>query len=533
MTPTNQTNLDQVVVGVDSIAGGYNPHLLANQTLVSNALSQLVLPSVFRTDPSGAPQLDRTLMVSAEVTNDDPFTVSYTVRNDASWSDGAPIAVEDFSYLWQNMRSQPGVVDPAGYRLITSISSRDGGRTADVVFSRPYPGWRSLFQGLLPAHLLKDAPGGWAAALVDNYPTAGGPFAIKSVDKERGEIILQRNDRYWSASSKIQRIVLRQAGQSDIVSALRTGDDQLAVFQPTGATMNQLSALGPQLQTTVLPWSDLVELLLRPSSPRMSDPTLRAVVAAALDREALTTLGTLSGPSNKLLANAYTFAPSQPGYQSTMPTNGPPAKPDLAQVDQLLIKAGYVKTAGVWLKDNRPLTLNIAAPSDREPYATIAKGVQQQLASVGIGTKMVTATADQLFEQLLAGPSAANGTEPDNAVDIAVVPQSISGDPATNLASEFGCRTTLADTTLPAANPAGFCNKDLQPIIDAALTGAMPLTDALGTLEPKLWAQNVVIPLFQLTSVVAVGSTISGVDPGPALVGPFPSAKEWARDAKH
>ena len=165
-TPTGG-NVVSVVVAVDSIAGGYNPHQLADQSAVTNAMADLMLPSVFRTAADGSPVLDRNVMVSADVTKASPFTVTYTVRSDASWSDGAPIDATDFVYLRNQMISQPGVVDPAGYRLISGIAARDNDKVVQVTFSQPYPGWRSLFNDLLPAHLLKDAPGGWAGALAN------------------------------------------------------------------------------------------------------------------------------------------------------------------------------------------------------------------------------------------------------------------------------------------------------------------------------------------------------------------------------
>ncbi|HEX9335244.1 MAG TPA: ABC transporter family substrate-binding protein, partial [Pseudonocardiaceae bacterium] len=106
---TLATDTSQVVVGVDGIAGGYNPHELSDQSAVTTALSTLLLPSVFRTAPDGTPTLDHTLMVSAQVTSASPFTVVYQVRTDASWSDGTPIDAADFVYLRGQMTSQPGV----------------------------------------------------------------------------------------------------------------------------------------------------------------------------------------------------------------------------------------------------------------------------------------------------------------------------------------------------------------------------------------------------------------------------------------
>ena len=70
----------EVVVGVSNIAGGYNPHDVADQSAITTALADVLLPSVFRPGPDGVPQLDRTVMTSASVTSADPYTVTYQIR---------------------------------------------------------------------------------------------------------------------------------------------------------------------------------------------------------------------------------------------------------------------------------------------------------------------------------------------------------------------------------------------------------------------------------------------------------------------
>jgi len=128
-------------MAIDSIGPGFNAHLLSDQSPVNAAISALVLPSSFRPIPDqNAPtgsrwELDPTLLESAAVTSEDPFTVTYKIRPEAGWTDNAPIGADDYWYLWRQMVSEPGVVDPAGYDLITGVQSIDGGKTAVVSFS--------------------------------------------------------------------------------------------------------------------------------------------------------------------------------------------------------------------------------------------------------------------------------------------------------------------------------------------------------------------------------------------------------------
>ncbi len=242
----DKVDTGEVVVGVSTLAGGYNPHDIADQSAITTALADLLLPSAFRPGPDGVPQLDRTVMSSASVTNADPYTVTYRIRSDASWSDAAPIAAEDFVYLWQQITGNPGAVDAAGYRLISDINARDAGKVVEVVFDKPYPGWRALFANLLPAHLLKDAPGGWAGALQNNFPATAGPYAIKTLDTDRGEVVLERNDRYWGEPATLDRIILRRADQTGVVEALEAGHDQLALARTDSVGANLLADLEPR-----------------------------------------------------------------------------------------------------------------------------------------------------------------------------------------------------------------------------------------------------------------------------------------------
>lgn len=536
------TNVSQIVVGVDDIAGGYNPHNVADSSVVTSALSQLLLPSAFRQQDDGTRRLDTNLMRSAEVTAQEPFTVVYEIRPEASWSDGAPIAAEDFVYLYQAMQEEPGVAGAAGYRLISGVRSRDGGKRVEVTFAKPYPGWQTLFSDLLPAHLLKDAPGGWKSALATSFPAVGGPFAIKTLDMARGEVILERNERYWEKPAAVDRLILRRANQLDIATALGSGNDQFAIARTDAAGLKRFSELGPTVQLYTVARPLVADVILRPVSATLSDDRIRAGVAASIDRAKLFTQGVSGGPSANLRADAQVRPPAAPGYAPTIPATGSPAVPDAEKAASLFKSAGFTREAGVWRKAGKALSLVIASPGTQEPYAGLAKELAKQLIDAGIEVTAITPPPRDLFSTLLAMP-VVNGQQqaaPDAGgnvgVDIAVVPQAADGDPASVLASTFGCRLdqTAVDKTKPVVPPnaAAFCDQTLQTTIDSALTGATPVGDALSTLEPELWRRNVVIPLFQLADTLAVGSGISGVSPGPAMVGPFGTAVNWTRGAK-
>ncbi|WP_298182938.1 ABC transporter family substrate-binding protein [Saccharomonospora sp.] len=583
----------QIVAVVDDIVGGYNPHLLADASTVTTALSQLLLPSVFRPSEEDGFTLDDSLMESAEVTSEDPFTVTYRIRPDASWSDGAPIAVEDFSYLAQAMKTQPGVVNPAGYELISSIEPGEGGKLVRVMFSEPYPGWRTLFSNLLPAHLMKDAPGGWRGALAESFPAYGGPFGIKTIDTARGELVLERNERYWEKPAAVDRIVLQRADGPGMVSALRSGSAQFALGSVNGDTRKLLADLGEDVDLSVVAQPYVVDVVLRPVGPALVEDEVREAVSALIDRDALIDEGTRGGDSADLRASAQVLPPSEEEYKHTIPGSGAPLRRDTEKAYELLAEAGYEREAGSWVRDGRTLSLVVASPGQKQPYARIAAKLEEQLIAEGIDVNVVHPPSEELFGSALSAPVDLDGgahgepapTNGQVGIDIAVIPRAVSADPATTLASWFGCGSgdrdgdtdgdaentddaddaegeskdsnagdgesgetgRESDSTSTAepgksndtdtaeagqvvpTNVAGFCDLELQSVIDSVLTGETSLKQGLADVEPELWAQRISIPLFQLADTLAVGPGVSGVTAGPPLAGPFSSAVDWTR----
>lgn len=527
-TPQLEPDPTELRIGVDDLGVGFNPHRVADETPLSRAMAALVLPSAFRPGPDGEPRLDTAVVTSARVTETAPFTVSYEIAPAASWSDNAPIAAEDFVYLWEQLRSQPGVADPSGYRLIDDVASRQGGKTVDVTFSKPFAGWQTLFNNLLPAHLLRAAPRGWGTVLDDGYPASGGPFAIRQIDLDRGEIILERNDRYWGPPAQSDRIVLRAVDKARQVEALRSGDSHLALFSADAGTVRSLRDLGDQVQMMTVPRPATMEMLLRQDSRALADVKVRQAVLAALDRPALIEAGTGGGPGEQLQAHAQVLAPSEHGYTPTEPAGALPKRPDPAQVERLLTEAGYQRTGGSWIRDGRPLNLVIAAPFEHEGYISIAEAAAQQLRAQGIQATVVTPTGDQLFGDMLATDphSAEAGTS--GTVDMAVAPRPAGGDPAATMASSYGCPGVDPDSEQPLPyNAAGFCDELLQPTIDAALSGRMSFQQASANVESVLWRDAIALPLYQQAQVLALSNEATGVQAGNGFAGPFSTAAQW------
>ncbi len=227
-TNTARKQSQELSVGIDPLHAGFNPHLLQDDTQFIQALAGLVLPSAFiegklntdlltkveEFDSAGIPlaaygaelsQSSTTTPQSEEVVR----TVRYHITAEAQWSDGTPITAADFQYLWESVVNSPGTVRPAGYRAIADVRSSGGGKIVEVDFSERFADWTSLFNHLLPSHLLRGE--NFTTVLNGGYPASAGTFTMRGYDRNRGIITLNRNDRFWGKEpARVEVLTFRE-----------------------------------------------------------------------------------------------------------------------------------------------------------------------------------------------------------------------------------------------------------------------------------------------------------------------------------
>ncbi len=548
VTPTPKAQPTSLVVGVGDLPPGFNPHLLADRSPITTALATLALPAPFRVAADGTLQLDPTIVTSAKIVERQPFTVSYELNLEASWSDNAPIAAEDFVYLWEQMRSQPGVADAAGYQLITDVRSRAGGKAVDVVFSQSYPAWQQLFSGLLPAHLLKDAPGSWIGATAGGLPSAGGPFKVAGVDRARGEIVLARNDAYWDIPTVLDHLVLRRVAPAGLASGLVSGDVDVGLPEADQAVRNALTGVDPAPHIQQAPQPSVTQLAMRTDSGPLRDVRVREALAKLINRDAVAA----AVAPDALPADALGLAPSQPGYTPTAPST---VAPDAAGAAALLTASGWKRdvVTGRWdTADGRAARIVIGAAAERPRDQRVAETVAAQLTAAGVVTLVIGPTATDLFAQPTVpptppslGPSATPSSTPTPTptstsaaagveADLIVAPRAVGGDLGTALASSYGCPPATALVPDPPRPPTGFCSPAMQPLFEELMSAA-PRADTAATVERILWEQMPALPLFQpVTLVVSTASAdaATSIGPGSLLGGPLTGASRW-RPAQH
>jgi ABC-type transport system substrate-binding protein len=431
-----------------------------------------------------------------------------------------------------------------------------------VTFSQPYPAWRELFTDILPAHIVKDVPGGFGAGLARALPVTGGQFRVETIDPQRDEILLARNDRFWGPPAAPDQILFRRAGApAALADSIRNGDTQVAQVHGGAAAFAQLSAI-PDVRTARIVTPRVMQLTLRGQQPQLTDPVVRKGVLGLLDVDLLAAVG--AGSDNTVtLAQAQVRSPSDPGYVPTAPA----ALSREAALD-LLSSAGYVlenespppaqePTRPRIVKDGKPLTLVLGVAANDPTSVAVANTAADQLRNAGIAASVLALDPVALYGDALA----------NNKVDAIVGWHRAGGDLATSLASRYGCpaleATPLATTTAapatrspapdvspnretvsptPSTTPTAppttpvpppaeggelvqapsnltqVCDRSIQPDIDAALDGSADIDDVIKAVEPKLWRMWTVLPILQDTTIVAAGPSVQNV----ALTGAVP-----------
>ena len=158
-----------VTVGIDDGYSGYNNQTPDTNSSYNNYVLTAVLEDAFVLDGNNKLLLNKDILDSADVTSKDPQVVTYKIKPNLKWSDGAPFDCKDFYLAWL---SQSGLAKGAdgknpfnaasttGYDKIKTATCKDD-LTLETDFSEPYLDYKGLFSGvqILPAHILEKQTG--------------------------------------------------------------------------------------------------------------------------------------------------------------------------------------------------------------------------------------------------------------------------------------------------------------------------------------------------------------------------------------
>ncbi|WP_326720854.1 ABC transporter family substrate-binding protein [Streptomyces sp. NBC_00243] len=217
----------------------------ADADATTSRVAGAVLPSMYRLDQNGRPQVNTDYLETAKVAEREPKqVVLYKLNQQAVWSDGREIGAADFAAQWRALSGKDTAywtARNAGYDRIEKIERGASDLEVKVTFSRPYADWKSLFSPLYPKDVM-GTPDSFNDGARRKLKVTAGPFALKKVDREDDKVTLTRNPRWWGRPTKLSEIVLRAVPRDKRAAALADDKVDLAEIDPAEAERITLAA---------------------------------------------------------------------------------------------------------------------------------------------------------------------------------------------------------------------------------------------------------------------------------------------------
>ncbi|GGN82541.1 lipoprotein [Streptomyces albiflavescens] len=217
----------------------------ADADAATSRIAGAVLPSMYRLDRNGRPQINPDYLESAKIVETEPKqVVLYKLNQQAVWSDGREIGAADFAAQWRALSGKDTAywtARNAGYDRIEKIERGKNNLEVRVTFSRSYADWKSLFSPLYPKDVM-GTPDTFNDGARRKLKVTAGPFALKDVDRKAGEVHLIRNPRWWGHPTKLSEIDLIAVARDKRAAALADDKLDLAEIDPSEAEQITLAA---------------------------------------------------------------------------------------------------------------------------------------------------------------------------------------------------------------------------------------------------------------------------------------------------
>ncbi len=500
-----------------------NSYLIDGNSLVTSKVTANVWPGMYQGNPEFG--FDPYLLDGEAEFTEDPFTVTYTLREDAAWSDGTPITVDDVIFTLSVFDTEAAWADQItsreGYELIEDFET-DGEKTITMNFSEPYAPWQLLFDEILPAHVLEGED--FTTVLNDSLPDiSGGPFIFDSWDRGT-QLRLVRNEDFWGGDVALDEIIMRYLPDTTTLTQQMLGGE-LDMYdpQPQIELVDQLDGASDRIEYEVGLGPVWEHFDFNTLVPGLDQTFVRQAIALGINREQIvSTLVNPVDPEAVVLENPFWMANSEnyePYYdQWSFDTQ--------AARDLLEENGCELGDDEVYVCDDVRLSFRVGTTGGNERRELTQQLMQADLAAAGIEIVIENDEGAAFFERL---------NTPENCdgvcdYDIALFAWVGSPNPSGN-ANIYGCDGFDEDEpTVRPQNWHVFCDEELTELMDTANQTVDPEQNAqLWNDAAAVMAENVpVLPLFQQPQLIAYENTLTGPQLNATNATQFWNSQEWA-----
>lgn len=500
-----------------------NSFLIDGNSLVTSKVTTNIWPGMYRINPEFG--YDPYLLDGEAEFTEDPFTVTYTIRDDATWSDGTPITVDDVIYTFEVFDPEAAWADQItsrdGYDLIEDYEV-DGEKTITFNFSEPYAAWKLLFSEILPAHVLEGED--FTTVLNDSLPdVSGGPFVFDSWDRGT-QLRLVRNEDFWGGEVALDEIIMRYLPDTTTLTQQMLGGE-LDMYdpQPQIELVDQLEGASDRIEYQVGLGPVWEHFDFNTLVPGLDQTFVRQAIALGINRQQIVeTLVQPVDPEASVLENPFWMTNSEnyePYYDQW--------SYDTQAARDLLEENGCeLGDDEVYVCDDVRLSFRVGTTGGNERRELTQQLMQADLAAAGIEITIENDEGAAFFERL----NTPENCEGQCDYDIALFAWVGSPDPSGN-ANIYGCDGfDEGEPTVRPQNWHVFCDEELTSLMDEANQTVDPEENArLWNEAAAIMAENVpVLPLFQQPQLMAFDNTITGPQLNPTTATQFWNSQDWA-----
>jgi peptide/nickel transport system substrate-binding protein len=219
----------------------------------------------------------------------DPLTYTYTLRSDATFSDGSPVTADDVAYsMGLHLDPKSGSQLATFYASVKSIRAT-GAREITVKMKQPDPAFQyvpAAHAGLIVPKAFYHRNGdGKKVGTPSVLPIGSGPFRVTEYSPDRG-VTLVRNEKYWGPKPLVEKIQLDFITDNNTRQlALRSKDvdGAFGVGPAESRQWERIPGAGVEFASELSVYFLSFDL----SKPPWNDIHLRRAVAYATDRQGL------------------------------------------------------------------------------------------------------------------------------------------------------------------------------------------------------------------------------------------------------
>ncbi|WP_226921329.1 ABC transporter substrate-binding protein [Georgenia subflava] len=512
--PSSQDRLANgtLIVGLSQEPAIMNPWVSEGNLQATHSLTLPVLYPLWRLTPEF--EYEPLLLDGEPEVTEDPFTVTYRLKEEATWSDGVPITAEDIRFTLETCLNEDfAIAVRAGCEKVDMEASEVvDDKTFRMVFTEPYAPWRSLFSNaagsILPAHVLEgeDFDDVWD----DGLTVASGPYEFESWNRGQ-QMTLTRNENFWGEETPgFDRVVLRFIEDSTVqVQALRGREIDMLSSQPQIDLVDQVGGLdGVEHEVVAGGVWEFFEF--NHGVETLEHDFVREAIAMGIDRNQLTDvlIGQMNPDAEPLQSLVYVN--SQPEYEPAF--DRWEFDPEGART--LLEDNGCVQgDDGIYSCDGVRLSVDYAYTSGNELRELQFVIIQSYMKDIGIELNSQTQDAATFFGDLW--PSGVDG-----AWELFNQAWLNTADPNPSLGF-WECEGSM--------NFRSYCNEEVDELIAASRTELDPARRAelLHEADDLMAADLPALPLYQSPVFLAWSSQVVGPQTNPTDWGPFWNIEEW------